>query len=137
MNRRIRITKADLAAGEAGNCFRCPVAVALQRATKDDHANVYERDWMTYIQVGALHLLAPYQVSNFVHAVDHAKRDEGGHPIIESLMPHERPKPFAFTLPPWKSPEWKESCYGCEELFQPEELDDEGNCEECRSCPQQ
>lgn len=126
----VRVTKAHIANGEAGDCFKCAVALALAKATGDDEANVYENDWTMYLHVWSRHIVAPYEVRQFVYDFDGQPRREDGRIDLDDEQ-CEPPKPFAFTLPPLSDPEWQERCYQCEELFDPSELDDEGVCKAC------
>lgn len=128
---RARVTKADIAKGVAGDCLKCAVSLALNRATGDTDVMVYERDWTMYLKVWSRHIIAPYEVRSFVHEFDGQPRRDDGRLDLKNKE-CEPPKPFAFTLPPLSSSEWEEECCGCEELFAPSELDDEGCCEGCR-----
>jgi len=121
---RVRVTAADIRSGEAGDCLRCAAALALQRATGDPEANVYERDWAVWIDAHGRTTLAPAEVRKFVWEYDALGRREGGAAVLPGVAP------FAFKLPPW--PDWLERCGHCEEPFGQAELDDEGLCGECR-----
>jgi hypothetical protein len=116
---KVNVTAKDIKAGEAAECYRCPVAIALQRATKDREARVVSVDWRLYLVVWCRYIAAPVEVRDFVIDFDHRSEDDSP------------PKPFRFTLPPLADEPWEEECYGCEELFSPNELDDEGYCKEC------
>jgi len=126
---RVRVTRKDIREGKAGDCFRCAVGRALHRATGDDHANVYVRDWTMYIEVWSRHIMSPDGVRQFVNEYDDLPRTADGKVFLPNSMPDSL-KPFAFDLPPPGDPDWQERCYGCEGLFQPAELD-EGCCVEC------
>jgi hypothetical protein len=112
----VSVTAEDIAAGKAGDCYRCPVAIALARVTGDRESHVYGQDWMMWIDVGGRTIQAPYEVEEFVRGFDDRKS----------------PGPFDFELPDLDDPAWRERCCRCEELFAPSELDDEGVCPECR-----
>lgn len=112
----ITITPADIAAGDRSNCFRCPAAIAVARATGDSEANVYDADFSLWIEAHSRHIRAPWEVREFVRSFDGECR----------------PSPLTFTLPDLSNPAWKERCYCCEELHGGGELDDEGVCLECR-----
>lgn len=114
----VTITAADIAVGERRECYSCPVALALARATGDEEANVYERDWFLWLEAWGRSIRAPEVVRDFVRRFD----DD------------ETPEPFAFSLPDQTDPAWQERCCRCDELFPPAELDDTGVCEECRTC---
>lgn len=117
MATKVSVTADDIAAGVARDCVACPVALAVGRATGDDHASIHERDWTLRVEVWGRSIVAPYEVRMFVNAFDgHLER---------------KPKPFEFELPDDGDPEWEETCYKCEELCDPSELDDEGVCSEC------
>lgn len=128
---RARITAKDIASGVAGNCHSCPVAISLDRATGDTEAMVYERDWQMHLRVHGRVILAPYEVAKFVRDFDDMPRTDDGRIDTTAEAYGDRPKPFAFILPSLDDPEWKEECYGCEQLFDASELDDEGYCGEC------
>lgn len=128
---KVRVTKKDMREGVGGDCWRCAVSLALHRATGDDHANVYRSDWILYVEVWSRSILAPDEVRLFVDAYDELERQEDKTPILPDPLPDDL-QPFTFELPPSDSPEWQERCYGCESLFDDADLDDEGNCEECR-----
>lgn len=132
MSSKISVSAADIAAGRAGDCFRCPVAIALARATGDGEANVYERDFEMWIEVGGRHTRAPHEVREFVHGFDGQPRTEDGRPDT-GHEDYDPPGPFEFELPDRDGPEWQGRCYCCEELFAPSELDDEGFCQGCAS----
>lgn len=125
---RVVVTADDIAHGIAGSCFCCPVALALSRATGDDHANVYERDWRMWLDAHSRTLKAPSAVREFVEWFDALERRKTGRVILRNLSP----PPCEFELPPLSSPEWQERCDGCEELFASVELDDDGLCASCR-----
>lgn len=125
----VNVSADDRAKGEAGNCFRCAVALAIQRATGDGHANVYEREWAMYLEVHGRHIVAPQRVRQFLYAFDALDReDKRGR--LPRVLPDEL-KCFTFTLPSLGDPEWKEQCCECESLVSASELDDEGACREC------
>jgi hypothetical protein len=111
---RVRVTKKDCKRGEKRSCFRCPVALALQRATGDSEANVFEMDWQLYLEACGRLALAPQQVVQFIWDKD-ADLD---------------PEPISFDLPPIK--DWKEKCCQCQDIFEQVDLDRKGFCEECR-----
>jgi hypothetical protein len=127
----VKVTADDIAAGVAGDCARCPVALALVRSTGDNEVLIYERDWELWIEVWGRHILAPHNVREFIRAFDRQPRTDDGHLDTDQLgcIP---PGPFKFELPDIQDPKWQERCYYCEELFDPEELDDEGVCDDCR-----
>lgn len=127
----IRVTLDDILHGEAGQCHQCAVARALQRRFPDSDANVYERDWVTWIQVWAVHVEAPWKVIQFTRQFDQLPRNSDGTLALDMIPKVERPKPFKFTVPVWKDRQWRERCYGCEELVDPKDLDDEQYCPEC------
>lgn len=124
---KVHVTAEDIREGVAGDCFSCAVARAVERATGDDHANLYRRDYVLYIEAWSRSVEAPPEVCRFVTAFDDTP--EGETPADWYGRPLE---PFAFELPHAKSREWKERCYGCEELFAPSKLDDDGCCPACR-----
>lgn len=129
---RVRVTKNDIATGKAGDCFRCAVAMAVQRATGDTEANVVEIDYVFHIHAHSRYIPVPWSVRSFLVEFDHdLRRNEDGTVILSPTATSV--KPFVFSLPSFSSREWKEKCYGCEQLFDVKELDDEGNCPECVS----
>lgn len=130
---RARVTKADIADGKPGDCLKCAVALALNRATGDGEAMVVERDWAMCVKVWSRYIVAPYEVRRFVYHFDGWPRTEDGRLDMAVETCEEPPKPFGFTLPSQDSPEWEEECRGCETLFGPSELDGEGYCEDCRN----
>jgi hypothetical protein len=130
---KIRVTTQDIRRGVACDCFNCPVAEALQRATKDRESRIVSHDWNLMIVVNGRWLLADDAVADFVHAFDDLspRRNEAHRPELPKRLPPNI-RPFTFTIPPLDDPEWQEECYGCEELFAPAELDDQGYCTNCR-----
>jgi hypothetical protein len=122
---RVRVTAKDIREGGAGDCFRCAVAGALQRATGDNDAHVYESDFLVYLTAWSRHIHAPDRVRTFVLDYDECPVHERTGRLPADL------RPFVFTLPPQDDPEWLERCGGCEQLFAGSELDDEGICPEC------
>lgn len=115
----IAVTQVDIDLGERQDCFHCPVARALQRATGDDHAEVWERDYVLHIGVWSRSLVAPAEVQQFVRCLDGQ---------WEGTI-----APFSFELPALDDPEWEEQCGECEELHRPSELDGDGLCVACRA----
>jgi hypothetical protein len=129
---KIRVRASDIAAGIAGECHGCPVAIALQRATKDSEASVTQINFVLYLCVWSQYIVAPVEVREFVLRFDSIRRNEDDQrPLIKSLPPAKRPKPIIFEVPEIGASEWRERCYGCDELRDPEELDAEGICREC------
>jgi hypothetical protein len=112
---RVEVTAADIEHGEARDCYCCPAARAIQRATGDDTACVESIDWGLHVGAHGRIVRAPLEVSDFVDAID----------------AEEKPAPFSFELPPIK--DWQEQCAGCEGIFEQDELDGEGYCEGCRT----
>ena len=136
MSIRVNVRLSDISDGIAGDCFRCSVALALQRATKDKEARVVESDWQIKLCVHSREITAPSEVVDFVRTFDDLPRlhkDEigNGKPILPKHLPEEL-RPFKFTLPDLGSAEWQERCCICDELFATEDLDDEGICQECK-----
>jgi hypothetical protein len=111
----IVVTPEDIAVGLKGDCYRCPVALALERVTGDTDANIFQQGYTLWIEAWSRCIPAPYPVLRFI-------RDFDDEVQVQS---------FAFDLPEQSDPEWKERCYGCEEFVEPSELDDEGFCQEC------
>jgi hypothetical protein len=126
----VSVTAQDIAAGVGGDCLLCPVAIALARDTGDAEAIVFEKDWTLRLQVWGRSIVAPSEVRQFVRAFDDQPRKDDGR-LDDKDKDYDPPVPFAFELPDQGDPEWEESCYRCEELFDPAELDDEGVCESC------
>lgn len=120
---RVTVTAKDIREGVAGDCFRCAVGLALARHTKDDHSQVVEVDYILRINTQGRYIIAPEEVQTFVRDFDSVVA-EGYRQIIL--------KPFSFHIPKWKDSEWDDRCYGCEEFFKTSELDQEGNCVDCR-----
>jgi hypothetical protein len=108
------------------------MALALQEATGDDEARVYERDWVMYVEVHGRHLRAPAEVRRFVNLYDAMGIDEAGNRVRPDRLTAADLKPFTFALPPRDDPEWEVRSCCCEELFPPNELDDEGVCPDCK-----
>lgn len=131
MGYHVEVTEHDILHGVAGNCFRCAVSLALQRATGDDEANVYEMDWLTWLHVHGRDILAPGEVRQWIWAYDGLDRDDKGRIDVTNRRA-KLPEPITFDLPELDDPEWQERCYHCEALFPRDELDDEGVCAECR-----
>lgn len=126
----VEVTEADIRAGVAESCKNCPVAIATARATGEE-CMVYSRDHVLHLLVAHLNIEAPHSVRRFVrHFDDLGMMAEDESSVVPAVLP-EDVQPFAFEIPDLKDPEWKDSCYRCEELFEASELDDEGYCKEC------
>jgi hypothetical protein len=122
----ITVTTDDIKQGVAGDCARCPVAIALNRAFMEKgqsafiyspEARVVEIDWELHLEVWGRYIQAPDSVDTFVRRFD-------GHA-------QEPATPISFVLPEFHTQWWKEKCTDCEELFGATELDGEGICEVC------
>lgn len=106
---KVQVTKQDIDSGVFRDCHLCPVAIALARATGDDHAAVINHDYMIWLKAWSGYTLAPQSVQDFVWGFDTGKSDIG---------------PFEFEIPPINdNKSWKYSCGGCESLFFDGELD--------------
>lgn len=127
----VQVTLEDMRQAEAGECFRCAVARALQRATGDSEANVYEDDFNVRLEAHGRSIVAPVAVRLFVWALDDLDRDEHGRPVLEFPLEEELLPP-TFVLPDYSDPDWRERCARCGGYVQAGELDDEGHCSECR-----
>jgi hypothetical protein len=127
---RVQVTPADIREGMCGDCFNCAIALALQRATGDDHANVHEADFGMYLEAHSRVIVCPREVVAFVWKYDTMPRNERQRPIIPDVLP-DNLRPFEFELPPFDSLEWEERCYECDGLFPTVELNDEQYCPEC------
>ena len=114
---RVDVTAQDIAAGLAKNCQRCPVALALGRAGRDDYAAVVEIDFRLHLELQSRWIAAPQEVVEFVERFDAGLRCE----------------PFRFELPDLDDPEWQEQCNDCERLLAPDGLDRDGYCPECNA----
>lgn len=123
---KIQVTEDDIKQGIAGDCHCCAIALALARHTGDGEPMVYVDEWQMRLQVWSRSIVAPWEVTRFIHDMDDESRDEEGHPILSSK--HE---PFEFEIPEDDDNEWDDRCYGCEKYFKTEALDDEGYCEKC------
>ncbi len=132
MPQTIHVRVKHIRAGLGGDCFRCAVALALQEATGDDEANVYEDDYLTRLEVHGRSVVAPGEVRQYVWNYDAAPRLADGRPALAARLP-ERLRPFSFEIPDQNDPEWDERCYGCDEYFKADELDCEGCCGECHA----
>lgn len=131
----VRVTAKDIRTGVPGDCFLCAVARALQRATGDSEANVYESSFVVYLQVWSRHIVAPLEVRRFSREFDGLDRTRGGRarlPKPDDYPQLEHVRPFTFELPPLSDPAWREACSCCEELCDAAALDDEGVCPECQ-----
>lgn len=127
----VHVTDSHIRAAIPGDCLRCAVALALDDATDDKECMIVEKEWTLYLVVWGRYLVAPERVRRFVSEYDGLERMESGCARLpRELQPEVAP--FDFELPPINDPAWEESCYRCEELFSPTELDDEGYCEDCR-----
>lgn len=122
MPKTITVTAEDISQGVPGNCFSCPVALAMERAYGNDccGANVYSSLDGIRVEVFGQSTPAPPEVIQFVLEFDKAKK-------------LKRPKfqPFTFDLPDDNDPAWHEKCYECEELFPTAQLDDDALCKSC------
>jgi hypothetical protein len=128
----IQVLAKDVRAAVPGDCFRCAVALALQRATGDDHANVYEDDYQLRLEVWSRSIIAPWEVTQFVHALDDLPRTRTGRAKLPRKLDGDLTPP-TFELPAADDPEWDERCPGCEQYIKADEQDDEGYCAECQA----
>ncbi len=126
----INVTHEDIRHGKAGDCFNCAVALALWRVTEDDHAQVFEADYLLRLECWSRSIVAPWEVTQFVGAFDSLERDDNGQVIFPDEMPDEL-QPFTFEIPDGNDPEWDEECPGCQRFIKADEQDDEGYCAEC------
>lgn len=127
---QVTLTEYDIHNGIAGDCHRCAIALALQRDTKDEEANVTEIDFISYLSCWGRFIIAPCEVQAFIWEFDRLPREEGKRPKLPDVLP-ESLRPFSFVLPDMGHEDWKSLCYECEELCDPQELDDEGCCKSC------
>jgi hypothetical protein len=128
---QVCVTLDDIADGLIGDCYRCPVALALARATGDREANVYDDGGGIWLEVWGRVIEPPHEVWVFVREFDALPRTEDRHPNVVHVD-YRQPEPFAFTVPDLDDPKWRECCSCCGDLFDPSELDDDGLCAECR-----
>ncbi len=127
----IRVTEKHIRESEAGQCFRCAVARALQEKTGDSEAKVYSDDWILRLQVWSQSIVAPFVVMSFVQEFDSLPRTPTGKAVLPDRL-EGRLAPFSFQIPSPRSRTWDDKCYGCEHYFKTKELDDEGYCKECQ-----
>lgn len=129
---KVTVSEKLIREGIAGSCHRCPVVMAIIEAVGDSSCEpmVVERDWSFRLCVWGRYLLAPCEVRQFVYALDSLGRKKNGAAKLPRKLTGDL-APFTFTLPSITDPEWEEACYGCEELFDPSDLDGEGMCPEC------
>jgi hypothetical protein len=127
----VDVTCKDIRRGISGDCFRCAVAIATGRATGDKEARLVEVDWLLHLVVWGRWIVADPEVRDFVRAFDSLERGKSRRPILPKRLAGDI-APFRFVLPPHDSPEWQEECCSCESLVAPDDLDDEGECRECR-----
>jgi hypothetical protein len=115
---KVKVKREHIRKGIAHDCHRCPVVLAIADAIPDSEPMLYE-DMAdgTRIDVCGRTIRAPHEVFDFMVDFDHGRKCDVA--------------PFSFELPDLDDREWQEKCYHCEELFDPEELDDEGCCPEC------
>jgi hypothetical protein len=128
----VRVTEKHIRTGIAGDCNYCAVAMALDEATGDTECSVGEIDWILHLCVRGRVIVAPPEVRRFVYDLDGLARKADGRPKLPRRLEGSDFAPFAFALPPFSDPEWKEECSGCSELFDRDGLDEEGFCPECR-----
>lgn len=108
----VHVTAEDIQAGYANDCYRCPVALALQRATGDRTANVYEdEEFLMRCEVDCRYYLLPCDVTRFVRDFDQGADLQ----------------PFSSALPDVTS--WQQQCAECDEYV--DAVDDSGLCETC------
>ncbi len=98
--------------------------------TGDDHANVYESDWLLRIEVWSRSIIAPWEVRQFTQDFDDLDRRKNGRAKLPRRL-EEPIAPFTFEIPDPDDSEWDERCYNCEGFFKADELSDEGCCKEC------
>lgn len=127
---QITLTEHDIHKGVAGDCRQCAIALALQRATKDEEANVTEIEHVLYLSCWGRYIAAPWQVQRFIWEFDKLPREEDKKPKLPDILPKSL-RPFSFVLPDMGREDWKALCYECEQLCDPDELDDEGCCKSC------
>lgn len=129
----VRVTAKDIRSGIAGDCFRCAVALAVQRATGDAEANVFEDySWTLRIEAWSRSVAAPCDVRFFTYNFDGLLRKRTNRAVLPARLEGDV-APFSFTLPADDDPEWDERCYRCEHFCKAEDLDDEGVCDECNA----
>lgn len=126
------MTESDIREGLAGNCHRCPVALATARATGGEVMVFEDGDCRLWIEVDGRGIPAPPVVRDFVRAFDDQPRD-----IVDGSLDLrdpgcKPPAPIEFTLPDSSDPRWKLQCQYCGCRFDADELDDDGSCEDCR-----
>lgn len=127
---RVQVTRELIADGVGGDCYRCPVSFAVQSATGDLDANVFDHDSLIHIEVNGLVIRAPQEVQRFVWGYDALPRDEDDRP--DPTHPdYEPPEPFAFDLPGQDDPAWQVRCDSCGSLVDRSEVDMDGYCEDC------
>lgn len=105
----VTLTVDDIRTGVAGDCYRCAVALALQRATGDETAHVYEDEdesGLIRLEAHGRSVQAPERVTRFVWDYDSLERSSDGRPVITADKAAML-QPFTFTLPP------EEECEGC------------------------
>lgn len=137
---RVEVTQDDIDQGCAKNMDCCPVARALERASRpyfgiamadgsrSGSGRVFRaQDWNLYIGFGHLILPAPPEVESFVELFDDYDPGYSENEITADMI-----KPFAFELPDLRSKEWTEECQECHFFFPPKKLDDDSHCNECR-----
>jgi len=127
----VRVTAKHIRDSEPGDCYRCAVAKAMAVATGDTEAHVVERDWSLCVVVRGRYLVAPWQARRFIYAYDALDRDADGRVVLPAELAEDL-SPFDFDLPGLNDPAWQYECYGCEALFDPDDLDGAGCCPECR-----
>jgi hypothetical protein len=129
---QVCVTLENIAAGLIGDCYRCPVALALAEATGDRKATVYGSGRRIWLEVNGRAILALPEVREFVRDFDALPRGADGRPDVA----HERYRPlepFAFTLPGPDDPEWWVACSRCGDLSDPSRRGADGECAECRA----
>jgi hypothetical protein len=128
----VTVSEKHIREGVAGNCHRCPVALAILEAIGDRDCDpmLLEVEWEPYLVVWGRYLRAPQKVRDFLYAFDSFFRNSRGEPKLPKKLTDDL-APFTFSLPSQSDLQWEESCYRCERLFDPSELDEDGVCEEC------
>jgi hypothetical protein len=73
----IKVTPYDIKNGDAGNIFSCPVALAVNRALKDDATSRVGVSTITIVHDGGRHtIVSSSEVCNWIHQYDTRKKVE-------------------------------------------------------------
>jgi hypothetical protein len=128
----VKVLAKRIRKGIAGDCHGCPVAKAILETLSERHCEpqLVDIEWVTYVVVWGRYLPAPAAVREFMWAFDSLPRTKAGRAKLPKKLAGDL-APFSFTLPPFESGDWLDSCSRCGRVFEESELNGDGACHDC------